>query len=109
MAHFDGLVNKKAVEAKDRPIFLCGGSANEADIRELCQTVIWLKTDKATILERVNNARDHNYGTKPHELAQIIKENSYNEAIYQNKYGAILVDATQTIEKVADDILAHTA
>lgn len=100
-------VTEKAKKAKHETIFICGGSANEAEIRAMCQTVIWLKTDEATILKRVNNARDHNYGTKPHELTQIIKENSYNESIYLNKFGAILIDATQPIGSVVDSILKN--
>jgi hypothetical protein len=100
-------VTQKANEAKDKPIFLCGGSANEAEIRAMCQTVIWLKTDEETIRSRVHNSRDHDYGTKPHELIQIIKENSYNESIYLNKFGAILIDATQPIASVVDSILKN--
>jgi shikimate kinase len=98
-------VKQKAAEVKDKHIFLCGGAANEAEIRVLCQTVIWLKTDEETIRSRVNNARDHDYGTQPHELAQIIKENSYNETIYQNKFGAIMIDARQPIDVVVDEAL----
>ncbi|MFI5270940.1 MAG: AAA family ATPase [Candidatus Saccharimonadales bacterium] len=98
-------VKQKAAEAKDKPIFLCGGAANEADIRALCQTVLWLKTDEETIQKRVNNARDHDYGTKPHELAQIIKVNSYNETIYPSKFGALMVDARQPIDVVVDETL----
>ncbi len=90
--------------AQEKIVFLCGGSANEQEILKLCKTVIWLKTDEKTILERVGNPRDHNYGTEPHELARILKGNAQKEAEYM-RMGAIMINATQPLGKVVDDIL----
>ena len=100
-------VAEAADEAKNRPIFLCGGSSNEPEIREMCDRVVWLKTNEATIRQRVNNPRDHDYGTKTHELAVAIEGNARKEAEYTT-YGAIMVDATQPIDRVVDEILAKT-
>lgn len=86
-------------------IFLCGGGANEPEVSALCDKVVWLKIDELTIRSRVNNLRDHDYGTKPHELSKIIQSNQQKEAEYIAK-GAIMVDATQPINKVVDAILA---
>lgn len=97
-------VAKMVAKAKAKPIFLCGGSANEPEIRALCQKVIWLKTDEATIRQRVNNPRDHDYGTKPHELARAIEGNKQKESEYE-AYGATMVDATKPIDRVTDEIL----
>jgi shikimate kinase len=99
-------VKQKVVDAQNKLIFLCGGSANEPEIRELCDLVIWLKTDEATIRSRVNNPRDHTYGTKPHELKLAIKENKRKEKEYQN-YGAVMIDARQPLDKVIDDIRSY--
>lgn len=98
-------VKQKLKESTDRQIFLCGGGANEPEVRELCDKVIWLKTDEATIRSRVNNPRDHTYGTQPHELERILEGNERKEAEYQG-YGAIIVDARRPFEKVVDEILA---
>jgi shikimate kinase len=98
-------VRQKVEESADKQIFLCGGGANEPEVRELCDKVIWLKTDEATIRSRINNPRDHTYGTKPHELERILEGNGRKEAEYQ-EYGAIMVDARQSFEKVVDEILA---
>jgi len=98
-------VTEMAIKAGGKPIFLCGGSANEPEIREMCQKVIWLKTNEATIRKRVDIPRDHDYGTKPHELALAIKSNKQKEAEYL-AYGAAMVDATRPIEDVIDEILA---
>ncbi len=97
-------VDEIAEKAADKPIFLCGGSSNEAEVRAKCQKVIWLKTDEKTIRKRVLNPRDHDYGTKPHELAAAIEDNRKKEAEYQ-ELGAIIVDATRSIEDVVSTIL----
>ena len=96
-------VKEIAKKAKDKPIFLCGGSANEPEVRNLCDVVIWLKTDEETIRKRVTTPRDHDYGTKPHELALAIASNKTKEIEYKHA-GAIMIDATQPIQKVVDDI-----
>jgi shikimate kinase len=101
-------VAEMSEKAKNKPIFLCGGSANEPEIRAKCQTVIWLETNKETIRKRVSNPRDHDYGTKPHELALAIEANKRKEAEYSS-YGAIMVDATQPIGKVVDEILTKVS
>lgn len=97
-------VSNIANKAKTKNVFLCGGSANEPDIRKMCDKVVWLKTDKNTIRERVANARDHDYGTKTHELEGIIDSNKRKEAEYI-ELGATIIDARQSIRKVVDEIL----
>lgn len=98
-------VREIAKKAENKPIFLCGGSTNEAEVRAMCQKVFWLQTNEATIRKRVIIPRDHDYGTKPHELAAAIKANVDHGAEYQ-AYGAVMIDATQPIEKVVEQILA---
>lgn len=97
-------VKQKATEAVNKPIFLCGGGSNEPEVRELCDKVFWLKTDETTIRSRVNNPRDHTYGTKPHELDRILEGNKQKETEYAN-YGAIMIDSRQPINKVVDDVV----
>lgn len=89
-------------------IFLCGGSSNEAEIRTMCDQTIWLKTDEETIRKRVLNPRDHDYGTRPHELAKAINDNKHKEAEYRD-YGATFVDGTRPIHEVIEAILKITA
>lgn len=91
-------------ESKDKLVYLCGGSANANEVRALCDTTIWLHTDEATIRKRVNNPRDHDYGTRPHELELAIRTAAEGEANYV-KYGAVVVDATRSINSVVDEII----
>jgi len=97
-------VNDIVKKAADRPIFLCGGGANEKDIINLCDKVIWLKTDEETIRSRVNIPRDHTYGTKPHELTAAIEGNKRKEKEYE-QMGAIMIDARRSLDKVVDDVV----
>ncbi len=97
-------VNTIAKQAMNSLVFLCGGGANDREVRTLCQQVVWLKSTEATIRARVVIPRDHTYGTRPHELAQAIKDNEEKETEYRH-YGAVIVDATQPIENVIAQIL----
>lgn len=98
--------SQRAKEADEKMVFLCGGGANEPQVRELCDKVIWLKTDEATIRSRVNNPRDHTYGTQSHELERILRGNRQKEAEYQD-YGAIIIDARLPVEEVIAEILSR--
>jgi shikimate kinase len=97
-------VKQVTEKAKGKPIFLCGGGANESEVRALCSKAIWLKTDEKTIRERVNIPRDHTYGTKPHELVRAIEGNLQKEAEYQ-KLGVIMIDARRPLAVVVDEMV----
>jgi shikimate kinase len=91
-------------QGRNKLVFLCGGSSNADEVRALCDMVIWLHTDEATIRKRVNNPRDHDYGTHPHELAAAIATAKKGEENYAN-YGAIVVDATRPLADVVKEII----
>lgn len=93
-----------AQKAANKPIFLCGGGANERDIVALCDKVIWLKTDEDTIRKRVTIPRDHTYGTNPHELAEAIERNKVKEREYE-QMGAIMIDVRRPFDQVINEVL----
>ena len=97
-------VKQKAVEAKNKTIFLCGGSSDMSKILPLFDKIIWLKTDEHTIRERVKKPRDHTYGTRPHELVKAIKENLVHEQEYSD-LGATIVDARNSLEQVVNEVI----
>lgn len=92
-------------EAGDSPLFLCGGGANESELVPLCDYVVWLKTDEETIRSRVNNPRDHTYGTQPHELADAIAGNISKEQYYRG-LGATFIDSRKQLDEVIIEITA---
>jgi len=98
-------INNIAKKADTKPVFLCGGGANEKDIIALCDKVIWLKTDEETIRSRVNIPRDHTYGTRPHELAEAIEGNMRKEKEYE-QMGAIMIDARRPLDEVVRNVIA---
>lgn len=100
-------VHDIAKKAVNRTIFLCGGGANEKDIIALCDKVIWLKTDEATIRQRVGIPRDHTYGTKPHELTAAIEGNERKEREYK-QMNAVMVDARRSLDDVVNNIIFVT-
>lgn len=97
-------VKQKAVEAKNKTIFLCGGSSDMSKILPILDKIIWLKTDEGTIRKRVNNPRDHTYGTQPHELEKIIKGNIEHEQEYRD-LDAIIIDARKPLDEVVDEVI----
>lgn len=97
-------VEQIAKKAEKKNIYICGGGANEEKIRALCDTVIWLSIDSRTIINRVNNPRDHTYGTKPHELKLILSENKLKEKEHR-QLGAVIVDAAKPINVVLGQTL----
>lgn len=97
-------VQQIAQKAITKNIYVCGGGANENKVRALCDKVIWLSTNSKTIINRVNNPRDHTYGTKAHELKLILLENKLKEKEHR-EFGAIIIDATRPIDVVVKQIL----
>lgn len=94
-----------AASVGDKAVFLCGGGANEQEVIALCDVVVWLQTDEATIRQRVTAPRDHTYGTKPHELTAIIEGNQYKERQYR-ALGATIIDVRRPMSVVANDMIA---
>lgn len=97
-------VRQKAIEAKNKTVFLCGGSSDVLNVAPYLDKIIWLKTDDETIRKRVNNPRDHTYGTMPHELEKILKENIEQEQQYKD-LGATTVDAREPLEQVVNKVV----
>lgn len=97
-------VKCKAAESKDKNVFLCGGTSDVTNILPMLDKIIWLKTDEETIISRVNNPRDHTYGTKAHELEKILNGNVKQEQQFR-KLGATIVDARQALEQVVNEVI----
>lgn len=98
-------VEEFAVRAKNKLIFLCGSPSNADDMLDLYDKVICLVVDEDTLKSRIVGRTDHDFGKAPDELESIL---GWHES-FQNRYkdyGAVMIDATQPIEKVVEDILS---
>lgn len=87
-------------------IFLAGITENFDEIKDLFTKIICLTLDEVTTIYRVAHRSDNEFGKTPVELARILD----NRALYEQKNrdsGSIMVDASQQLPQVVDDILSN--
>lgn len=87
-----------------KPTFLCGIGPNDNEIWDLFDTVVHLSLNDEQLKERLAHRKDNDYGKHPDDLKNIL---SWNKDIdMRNKgYGAIIIDANQSLEQVVNEIL----
>jgi hypothetical protein len=85
--------------------FLCGVASRDAEAWEYFDVVCALVIDDATIRARTELREDGWYGTRPHELAEILAWNVGYADTYRG-FGATLVDATMPLSDVVDAVIA---
>jgi hypothetical protein len=84
-------------------VFLCGVAAGDREVWKFFDVVCALVIDEDTIRRRIE-AREDDFGKRPGELAEILGWNQgYAEAY--GSFGATIVDATQPLPAVVDEIL----
>ncbi|HSW78046.1 MAG TPA: AAA family ATPase [Candidatus Chromulinivoraceae bacterium] len=98
-------VKEFAELAKGKTIFLCGSPTNADDMLDLYDQVVCLVLDKDTLQYRIASRTDHDFGKAPDELASILGWHDRFQDRYRN-LGAVMIDVTQPIKTVVDEILA---
>lgn len=98
-------VEKLADSAKDKSVFLCGSVENDNEFWDLFSKVVSLVIDEKTLRHRIATRTNNNFGQNPHELTAILGWQKTAEQDYR-RFGAEIIDATQPVDKVVDDILA---
>ncbi len=79
---------------------------NQHDFRHYFQKVFTLRIDDETLKERLMNRTNNDYGKHPEELARQLEWNK--KVVEDSGYRQnILIDATQPLDKVVDNILRH--
>jgi len=100
-------VQKLKEQAKNEPIFLCAITRNDvSELWDLFDTVIALTIDEETLRQRLASRTNNDVGKTPDELQVILKRQQTASEDYK-KFGAVMVDATQPIERVVEQILAE--
>lgn len=98
-------VEKLRVEAANKPVFLTGVVANDADeFWDLFDIVFALTVDEATLRHRVTTRTTGDYGKNDHEFASLLEWHKTAIDDYR-KLGAVIIDATQPLTTVVDAIL----
>jgi dephospho-CoA kinase len=92
-------------QAKDKPIFLCAVTHNDTDeLWDLFDKTIALTIDEATLKHRLATRTNNDVGKSPDELQSILLRQKVARERYEG-IGAIVVDATQPVDRVVDEII----
>ncbi|HEX6258635.1 MAG TPA: AAA family ATPase [Candidatus Saccharimonadales bacterium] len=87
-------------------IFICGSASNRDAYIPRFKKVFILHVDDQTLKHRLLNRTSNNFGKDPDILAKQVARNQGVKE-YSIKRGRVVIDATQPIEKVVDDILSQ--
>lgn len=103
-------VPRKTIEelkskSTDQDIYLCGVAGNEEEFLDLFDKLIALVIDDKTLEERITSRTTNNFGKTPHELAGIMDWQS-NTSEYYRKYDYRVIDATQPVQEVVNEVIA---
>jgi dephospho-CoA kinase len=87
-------------------VFICGSAGNRDQYIPRFNKVYILHVDDQTLRHRLLNRTNNDFGKDPRILDRQIKRNQGIRE-YSIKHDRVVIDATQTIEKVVDDILSQ--
>lgn len=98
-------VEQIAEEAQDKPVFLCGTSANDTDIHDLLAGVAWLSIDEGTLRQRLATRDTNSFGKTEDELNHVLQWLKPAEEYYR-AFGARMLDAAAPLEHVVEQVLS---
>jgi hypothetical protein len=98
-------VTALARQAEDRLVFLCGSTANEAEVRSLFRSTVYLAIDEETLHRRLETRTSNDFGRSPYERAMVVGWHRVAEDGYR-RFGAAIVDATRPLCQVVDEIVS---
>jgi broad-specificity NMP kinase len=96
-------VRRLAANQDDEVTFFCGGSRNFEQFIDLFDQVFILDVDVATLNERLDSRPD-DWGKNQSERELILRLHATKEDVPS---GGIIIDATQPLVSVVDEILRH--
>lgn len=85
--------------------FVCGGAMNQREFEHYFSKIFILQVNDDTLKNRILSRTSHDFGKDPKDLARQLKWNK-GVSKYAREKGAVLIDASQPIDKVVDNILA---
>jgi dephospho-CoA kinase len=94
-------------EATHNNIYLCGTATKEGLVLDLFDKVIYLNIDEQTLKQRLSSRTNNDFGKTEHELNLILER--YKIAQQKlNSLDAIIIDSTQPIKNVVNNIIKAT-
>ncbi len=97
---------KQQSDKANKIIFLCGGAEGEDKVWHYFDKVFALIVDVDTLKQRIANRTDNDFGKHPEELVRILRWHTDYEDNFR-KLGATIVDATQPVKRVVDEIVQY--
>jgi len=97
-------VRRLSANQDDEVTFFCGGSRNFSEFIDVFDKVFVLDVDVDTLNERLDNRPDDDWGKRKSERELILRLHATKEDIPSN---GIIIDATQPLVSVVDEILSH--
>lgn len=91
--------------ADSRLVFLCGAVENEAEVLAFADVVVCLVADAETLRRRLAARRTNDFGKALGDIDAVMSWlGSYED--HHAELGAVMVDATQPLAHVVDEVLA---
>lgn len=97
-------VRRLVADQDDEATFFCGGSRNFAQFIDLFDQVFVLDVDARTLDERLGSRSEGGWGQRKSERDLILRLHATKQDI---PGCGVVVDATQPLASVVDDILSH--
>jgi broad-specificity NMP kinase len=97
-------VRQLAASQDDDFTFFCGGSRNFNQFIDLFNEVFILDVDPETLIYRLKTRTNNDTGKTESELAFILRVHATKEDLPKR---GIVIDATQPLDSVVDEILRH--
>jgi adenylate kinase family enzyme len=97
-------VEELVSRAINKTIFLCGVASNEDELRDLFNAVFELIIDDETLIHRLTTRTNNDWGKQPQELKKTLESQHNADKLYR-KHNPILIDATQPVDIVVDNII----
>lgn len=97
-------VRRLAANQDDEATFFCGGSRNFKEFIDLFDEVFILDVAAETLNERLDSRPDDDWGKSKSERELILRLHATKEDIPDS---GIVIDATQPLVSVVDEILSH--
>jgi hypothetical protein len=89
-------------DRREPATFLCGGSRNHAQFIDLLDGVFVLEVDLDTLLRRLGERGDDEWGGKPSERDLVVRLHATREDVPAD---GVAIDGTQPLAAVVDEIL----
>jgi len=98
-------VERFGEEAKHKMIFLCGTTQSDEVVLDLFDKIAYLYLDETTLRERMNKRLETEFAFALHEQQAVLSWHKSSEDVYR-KRGAVMIDATQPVDAVVNEIIS---